>query len=252
MKRLIVLFVITLFLVGCGTTETEDAATTTESKSITVSAAASLTDALQEIEDIFKESNLDIEIDFNFGGSGALREQIKQGAPVDMVVFASQKDFDLLGESEMYIKEQKLLENTLVLVTPKGNDTVTDIDSLVNAKNIAVGTAESVPAGKYAEQSFNSLGLTGKIEDKFIYAEDVRAVLQYVAQDEVDAGVVYKTDALTEDKVEIVDTFLNDVHDKIIYPAGTLTDNESVNAFYKFLTTDEAKDVFEKYGFKVE
>lgn len=98
-----------------------------------------------------------------------------------------------------------------------------------------------MPAGKYAEQSFNSLNLTGKIEDKFIYAEDVRAVLQYVAQDEVDAGVVYKTDALTEDKVEIVDTFSDDVHDKIVYPAGTLTDNEVVNAFYDFYQQTKLK-----------
>jgi len=235
---------IVLFLSACNKPEEEG--------TIIISAAASLTDALQEVTEIFIEDHPDAKIDFNFGGSGALREQIKQGAPTDLVIFASQKDFDLLEESVDYVKKDKLLENELVLVTPKDNDVVTSIDSLVDADKIAVGTAESVPAGKYAEQSFNSLDLTGKIEDKFVYAEDVRAVLQYVAQDEVDAGVVYKTDALTEDRVEIVDTFDSDLHDEIVYPVGLLTDSELLEEYYSFLQSQEAKDVFKKYGFKVE
>lgn len=223
-----------------------------EDETVIISAAASLTDALQEATELFIQEHADVEINFNFGGSGGLREQIKQGAPADIVIFASQKDFDLLNESVEYVEAGKLLENELVLVTPKDNDTVTSIDTLVNANKIAVGTAESVPAGKYAEQSFSNLDLTGKIEDKFIYAEDVRAVLQYVVQDEVDAGVVYKTDALTEGRVEIVDTFNRDLHDAIVYPIGTLTNSDIVKEYYEFLMSQEAKDIFKKYGFKVE
>lgn len=243
MKRLLILLIIMLFLSACSNEEKD---------TVMVSAAASLTNVLNEIETVFKETHPEIEIEFNFGGSGALREQVKQGAPVDMIIFASQKDFDLLLESVEYLKQDILLENTLVLIAPKDNEKVTSIDTLDSAKKIAIGTSRSVPAGQYAEQAFNYLNLTEKIEDKFIYAEDVRAVLQYVAQDEVDAGIVYKTDALLENKVEIVDIFEETTHEKIIYPIGTLKNNEATTLFYEFLQTKEAKDIFIKYGFTVE
>lgn len=243
MNRLLGLLMIMLFLTACSNEEKD---------TVMISAAASLTDALTEIETVFKETHPEINIEFNFGGSGALREQVKQGAPVDMVIFASQKDFDLLGKSVDYLKQDNLLQNTLVLIVPKSNEKVTGVDSLNSAEKVAIGTSKSVPAGYYAEQALDSLGLKERIEDKFIYAEDVRAVLQYVAQGEVDAGIVYRTDALLDNKVKIVDTFEKDTHEKIVYPVGTLTDSEATDQFYEFLQTKEATDIFKKYGFTVE
>src|SRR5699024_5237715 len=170
-------------LSACSSGETSETETTT----VTVSAAASLTDALQEAADVFHEEHPDIEVDFNFGGSGALQQQISQGAPADMFFSASQSDFDILLENGSIAEEQSvnLLQNELVLVTPSDNQTVTSFDNIQEASQIAVGTPESVPAGKYSMQTFDSLRMTADVEPLFVYAEDVRAVLTYVERGEV-------------------------------------------------------------------
>ena len=246
--------VVMLTLTACGSSETENPA---DSVTLTVSAAASLTDALQEAADVFHEEHPDIKIDFNFGGSGALQQQISNGAPADMFFSASAIDFQALIENGSIAEENSinLLQNELVLVTAADKQLVTSFDNITDASQIAVGTPESVPAGKYSMQTFESLGISDEIEPLLVYAEDVRTVLTYVERGEVDAGLVYRTDALTSGTVEIADQAPEDAHDPIVYPAGLIKGSKNTEAaekFYEFLQTEDVLKVFEKYGFTVE
>lgn len=223
----------------------------------TVSAAASLTDALNDIADLFNEEFPEVQIDYNFGGSGALQQQISQGAPADLFFSASESDFQTVVD-EGFIDEENavdLLGNELVLIVPRGTDNITSFDDLYNADRIAVGTPDSVPAGEYSVEAYESMGIYDELESRFVYAEDVRAVLNYVETENVDAGTVYRTDAETSDSVEIVDTAAEDMHDAIIYPVGLLNETESpeaAEAFYRFIQSEDALGVFEDYGFIVQ
>lgn len=224
---------------------------------VTVSAAASLTDALNDIAEMFNEEYPEVEVDYNFGGSGALQQQISQGAPADLFFSASESDFQTVVDEGFIVEEnaENLLANELVLIVPEGTDTVTSFDDLENAGQIAVGTPDSVPAGEYSVEAYESMGLYDELESKFVYAEDVRAVLNYVETGNVDAGTVYRTDAETSDNVEIVDAAEPETHDPIIYPVGLLNETESpeaAEAFYNYIQSEDALAVFEDYGFVIQ
>ena len=250
MKRLLLISLVFILLAACSTDNvTEDSSSV---DTITISAAASLQDALNEAIEEYNKDN-DINIDINYGGSGALREQILKGAPVDLFISASQDDFKKVEDEDLIIEKKDYLENKLVLIRPDDSTTVNSIADLKNAEQIAIGEVDTVPAGKYAKEAFTSLNIFDELEDKYIYASDVRAVLTYVAQGEVDAGVVYETDAKTEeDNIDIVDEFGKDTHTPIIYPIGTLSDSKEVKAFYDFLNEDSTLEIFKKYGFTIE
>src|SRR5699024_1825960 len=149
-----------LILAACGngeetSAESDDQADETSSATVTISAAASLTDAIQEVGELFNEENPDIQLDFNFGGSGALQQQISQGAPADIFFSAPQTECDALDE-EGAIDQQdssQSLKNQLVLVVPEDKTRVTSFDNLTSAANIAVGTPESLRAGEYAMET---------------------------------------------------------------------------------------------------
>ncbi len=250
MKRLLLISLVFILLAACSTDNvTEDSSSV---DTITISAAASLQDALNEAIEEYNKDN-DINIDINYGGSGALREQILKGAPVDLFISASQDDFKKVEDEDLIIEKKDYLENKLVLIRPDDSTTVNSIADLKNAEQIAIGEVDTVPAGKYAKEAFTSLNIFDELEDKYIYVSDVRAVLTYVAQGEVDAGVVYETDAKTEeDNIDIVDEFGKDTHTPIIYPIGTLSDSKEVKAFYDFLNEDSTLEIFKKYGFTIE
>lgn len=251
---LVCLSAVVTVLTACGGDKADSG---DESVTLTVSAAASLTDALQETAEMFHEEHPEIKVDFNFGGSGALQQQISNGAPADMFFSASSDDFKVLLENGSIAKEDSvsLLHNELVLITPKGNETVTSFDDIEDASRIAVGTPDSVPAGQYSMQTIDTLGLTADLEQKLVYAEDVRAVLTYVERGEVDAGLVYRTDALTSDSVGIADTAPAGAHEPIVYPVGLIQESDNAEAaetFYEYLQSADALAVFEKYGFTAE
>lgn len=239
-----------LFFTGC-TNDSES--NTTE---LTISAAASLRDVMEEAGQQYMKQNPEIKIVYNFGGSGSLQQQISQGAPVDMFISAAEDKFDYL-HSKKLIDEQhsvRLLRNELVLITQRDNKNIDSAQSLTNENihRIALGTPESVPAGMYAKQALLSLQLWGDLEKKIIPTKDVRQVLSYVETGNVDAGIVYKTDALVSDKVKIVPLDGKDLHDPIVYPvgviAGTNHPEESID-FFNFLKGPEAMKIFKKYGF---
>jgi molybdate transport system substrate-binding protein len=226
---------------------------------LTISAAASLNEALIEIKKNFETENPHIKILYNIGGSGALKQQIFQGAPVDLFLSAAIDPFNELTQKGLIDKENRvnLLSNQLVLVTNKEHPS--DINGFSDLKlnhinKIAIGIPESVPAGKYAKQTLENLGLWRHLEPIIIQTKDVRQALTYVETGNVDAGIVYMTDVYVSDKVKIVATADEQTHDSIIYPAGILkssANKKEAELFLSYLQGKTAKTIFEKYGFIV-
>ena len=240
-------------LSGCSKPETD---TDEKSVELTISAAASLQDSLEEIKEAYENEHTNITIHYNFGGSGALQQQILQGAPVDLFLSAAEDKFDALIEKGFIDQNQKmnLLANELVLIVPKKNEKhIQSFEDVKLSEKIALGTPETVPAGQYGLETLNNMQLWEEVKSKVVYTKDVRQVLTYTETENVDAGIVYKTDALTSDKVEVVAAANDDTHTPIIYPVGIVKDSKSAEAaedFYNFLQSEEAMEVFVEYGFK--
>lgn len=231
-----------------------------ENVEITISAAASLKDAMDIIQDKYKEEYPEVTLKFNFGASGSLQQQISQGAPVDLFFSAAEDKFDLLVKEGAIAEEDgvDLLGNSLSLVVPKGEQSIKGFEDLTKAAEIdkiAIGTPETVPAGKYAKESLEIMDLWKDIESKVIYAKDARQVLSYVETGNVEAGIVYKTDALASAKVDIIASAEPATHTPVVYPVGIIKDSKQYEAakdFYEFLQSDDILKVFEEYGFTIQ
>lgn len=257
LKYGMMLLFLLIFTAACSNNENaEQAADSGEDAELMISAAASLSDALVTIKDTYEKNNPDVKLKFNFGGSGSLQQQISQGAPVDLFFSAAEDKFERLVEDGMIAEEDRtdLLENELVLVVPQKESAIKGFEDLTGeaASQISIGTPETVPAGKYAKEALEKMNLWEEIESKTVYAKDVRQVLSYVATGNVDAGIVYKTDALLSDEIEMIASADPETHTPIIYPVGMIKDSkndEAAKAFYDYLQTDEALEVFEDYGF---
>ena len=243
-----------LVLAGCGSEDTA------EKPEVTVLAAASLTDSLDEIIAEY-EKDADCTITPSYAGSGDLVQQIEGGAPCDIFISASKANMDQLEDGGYIDTEtrQDMLTNTLTLVAAAEKKDAVSMDSLTSDEvgTIAVGEPETVPAGKYASQVFDNMKIADQLTDKIVYAKDVRAVLNYVETGDADCGFVYKTDALLLDEENgvIIEDVDSSLHDPIVYPAAIMKEApqaESAADFYEFLQTDFAKEVFEKYGFNVK
>ncbi|MGE5389932.1 MAG: molybdate ABC transporter substrate-binding protein [Deltaproteobacteria bacterium] len=221
-----------------------------------VSAAASLTDAMNDVAKAYNAEQPGVKLTFNFGSSGSLQQQIEQGAPADIFISAATKQMNALDDKGLIIKDTKknLLKNRMVLVVPKDSTSIKNFSDLTKAKVIALGEPESVPAGKYGQELLTKLGLWDKVSSKAVYAKDVRQVLAYVESGDADAGIVYRTDALISDKVKVAAIADESLHSPVVYPAAVIkaTKNEAVaRDFVKFLNSGKADAVFEKYGFTV-
>ena len=233
---------------------------TTPSTQLTVSAAASLKDVMAEIEQIYHEKHPETEIIYNFASSGSLQRQIEQGAPVDIFISAAVNKMDALEKQELLLTETRrnLLKNKIVLVAPinnkKTNFNIDDFGDLTKQEIniIALGEPNSTPVGKYAQEVLTSFKISDKVNSKAVYAKDVRQVLNYVATGNVDAGIVYRTDAELSDTVQIVATAPENTHSPVIYPVAVIKDSDNPEAakeLIEFLSTPEVQAVFEKYGF---
>lgn len=254
-KKIILTTVLTSFLVfgllyGCSEKKAED-------KSLTVSIAASLKDPMKEIGDNF-EKEKGVKIQFNIGGSGTLKKQIVDGASVDLFISANIKYVDELIK-ENYVKKddsKKLLNNELVLIESK--DFKGNIKSLNDLKNIdgkiAIGELSTVPAGQYAKESLDKLGMYDLLKDKLIFAKSVSNVKTYVENGETELGFVYKTDAMNLRNSKIAYTVPNNYHKPIEYELCILKDSKELDLskeFSDYLKSDESNKIFEKYGFGV-
>jgi len=241
-------------LAGCGSQESNNKVN--EPVELTISAATSLQDSLEELKKAYENEHDTIKITFNFGGSGALQQQILEGAPVDLFFSAAEDQFDELVQKDLIEKKQgmDLLANELVLIVPKKNQKqIQSFEDLTKVDNIAVGTPETVPAGNYGIETLKNINLWEHVESKVVYTKDVRQVLTYTETENVDAGLVYKTDALVSEKVDVVATAKEDTHTPIIYPVGVIKDSKHAKEtedFYHFLQSEQAMKVFKKYAFK--
>jgi molybdate transport system substrate-binding protein len=227
-----------------------------QSPDLTISAATSLQDALEAIAPIYQNNQLEVDITYNFGSSGSLQQQIEQGAPVDIFISAAAKQMDALEAKNLLLPgtRRDLLRNKIVLIVPKDNTTIKSFEDLGTdaLTQIALGEPKSVPAGEYAEEILTSLGILDAVTPKAVYGKDVRQVLNYVATGNVDAGIVYSSDAKVSEDVKIVATASEDSHSPVIYPVAVLQDTVNPKAAKEledFLFTSEAKTIFEEYGF---
>jgi len=221
-----------------------------------VSAAASLKDALEEVKPLYRQTKSNVNVAYNFGASGPLQQQIENGAPADIFVSAAQKQMDALESKNLILKDTRrnLLTNRLVLIVPKTSSSITDFTQLTgsNIKKIAIGEPKSVPVGQYAEEVFTNLGILEQIRPKLVLGNNVRQVLAAVESGNADAGVVYTTDAKTSNQVKVVATVAENLHSKIVYPVAVLKTSKNASAareYVDFLSNNQAKTVFEKYGF---
>lgn len=221
---------------------------------LTISAAASMSNALAELKALYEQDH-HVQLLFNYGGSGALKQQIIQGAPVDIFISASKEHMDELVDKDMMLPNYHttLVGNSLVVITPKNKNSV-DLNTLQNQTKIAIGIPEAVPAGSYAKEALQNANIWNQVESKLIYTKDVSQVLTYVESKNVDAGLVYKTDALASKKVEVTEIIDPSLHTPILYEYGVLKNSQNLKeskSFFDFLQSAKAQKVFEKYGFNV-
>lgn len=218
---------------------------------ILVGAASSLTDAISEIEPLFEKAE-GVGLDLQFSATGPLKEQIKSGAPIDVFMSASGKDMLDVVDAGYVVADEVLLSNELVLVRTKGS-VVEGIDDLKNVEYVAIGDAASVPAGKYAVEALSNLGLYVSLKGKFTYARDVSQVLSWVESGNAEVGFVYFSDFVRSGgKVELVEGVDASMYAEIVYPIGIVKASkyrDEARAFLEFLSGDEARAVFRKYGF---
>ncbi|MEA4857790.1 molybdate ABC transporter substrate-binding protein [Solidesulfovibrio sp.] len=224
---------------------------------LTVSAAASLTDAFNEIKAEFAKANPGINLTMNYAASGTLLSQMEKGAPVDVFASADQKTMDQAAEKKLIdaATRANFVRNDLVLAVPADNPAkVKDLTSLAAAaaKRIAIGNPDSVPVGRYTKAALTKLGQWDALSPKFVMAESVRQVLDYLSRGEVDAGFVYATDAKQGGaKVKIVTEV--PVETPVIYPiavTAAATDKKAAATFVSFVTGPTGQAILAKFGFK--
>lgn len=230
-----------------------------QSTTLLIAAAASLQNALEEIDPVFERANSSVTVNYNFAASGPLQQQIEQGAPVDVFVSAATKQMDALQEQNLILTDTRrnLLRNNLVLIVPNNSALgLTSFRQLTNSnvKRISVGEPRSVPAGQYAEELFTNLGILEQLRSKFVYGNSVRNVLGTVESGNADAGIVYTTDAKISNQVRQTATAPSNLHSPIVYPIAVIKASQNQQAartYAQFLSSQPAQDIFKKYGFGI-
>jgi molybdate transport system substrate-binding protein len=230
-----------------------------QEKTLTVFAAASMKNALDDIDAAYT-ARTGVRITVSYAASSALAKQIEQGAPADVFASADTDWMDYaIGKKNISEPTRvNLLGNSIVLIAPKdsGINNVSigqgfDLAKLAGDGKVATGDVKSVPVGKYAKAALEKLGSWQAAEPKFAMADNVRAALTLVSRNEAVLGIVYSTDAKVDPGVKIVGTFPADSHPAIIYPiAATTTAKPDTADYLAFLRSSAAKAIFEKYGFK--
>lgn len=223
---------------------------------ITVSAAASLTDAFKELGPKFEAAKPGATVRFNFAASGVLLQQIGQGAPVDVFASADQATMGRAAEQKLIdaATRRNFASNALVLIEPARDGAgVQSLQDLAGAgvRKIAVGKTATVPVGRYTRQVLEGAGLWSVLEPKFVQADSVRQVLDYVARGEVEAGFVYRTDAaVMSEKVRVA--FAPTTATPVSYPVAVVADSRQkalAGDFVAFLSSDPAREVLARHGF---
>lgn len=229
----IAVLILVIGITGCGQPPREE---------VLISAAASLSQGMEEIGKMY-EADTGVRVIINTGGSGALKKQVEEGAPVDFIFLASKRDIDELVTEGLIEGARDLLENTLVVVGEKKIDDLREIEGL-----LVMGDPDFVPAGRYGREALVKRGIWERVQENLLITKDVTAALAYAQRGEVDYSIVYRTDAmrLKDKEVYIIEDGL---HTPIVYSAGAAIGSSQGKEFYEYLI--EKIEVFEKYGFKV-
>ena len=234
-------------------------ATPSNANEITVSAASSLTDAFKEIASSFEKKHPQTKVLLNFAATGTLLQQLSKGAPVDIIAFADLETMDN-AEKKGLVKAsaRKIFAgNSMVVVTPKNSKlAVTKLQDLIKPefKRIAIGNPDSVPAGRYAKAALSAVGSWDAISSKLIQTQNVRQALDYVARNEVEAGMVYATDAeILKDKVKVALDLKDEKNIAIKYPIAVSAKskaNDEARLFVEFVASDSGQAILNNFGFK--
>lgn len=248
MKKVVLLIIIGLLLCACGITSADN------NDELLISAASSLTEAMQAAEIEFRKEHPEIELVFNYGSSSKLRNQIQQGAPADLLLSASIEDMEQLSNDGLLIEEtnQNFARNRLVLASAEklgGSDLKKILQG--TEKVIAVGEPESVPVGSYTKEALTRLGLWEEIKGKLIFAKDARQVLSYVESGNAEMGFVYSSDARLSTTIETIIEMPKNGKE-IVYPAAMIkgTGNpQGAEYFLEFLLSDEGQKLLGSFGF---
>ena len=220
---------------------------------ITVSAAASLTNAFNEIKGMFEKQHVGMQVNVNYAASNPLLKQIQEGAPVDVFASADQATMDKAVAAKVVepATRKDFALNDLVLIVPAGSKKPAKLEDLKALKRIAIGNPDSVPVGRYTKDSLTNAKLWEAVQPQLIMGNSVRQVLDYVARGEVDAGFVYATDAKQmADKVDVV--MVVGGHEPVTYPiavALTGSNPKMGQAFIDFVLSPEGQAVLARYGF---
>jgi molybdate transport system substrate-binding protein len=234
-----------------------------EKPPITVFAAASLTNVLQDLGDAFSKET-SIPVRFSFAASSALARQIENGAPADVFFSADLEWMDYLQTRHLIEADSRhdVLANRLVLIAPAASMVKLTIQphfalaAALGKGRLATGDPDSVPAGRYARQALTALGVWNEVQDKIVRADSVRSALAFVDRGEAPLGIVYETDALIDKNVRVVDVFPADSHLPIVYPialtgAGKSAEHKFGAAkFVAFVRGPAGDAAFKAYGFK--
>lgn len=256
---LVAMLVLCLVLAGCSNSSNsskdsdkkdESSSDNSKKQELQISAAESLTDVSKALAKEFKKEHKNADIKFNYGGSGALRQQIETGAPVDVFMSANTKDVDQLKDKKKAHDTYNYAKNKLVLIGDKDKN-YKSVKDLKDGDKLALGEVKTVPAGKYAKQYLEDNNLYNSVKDKIINAKDVKQVLNYVEKGNAQEGFVYKTDLYNQkkktDKVKEIEQVK--LSKPITYKAGATSEKKLAKEWMKFLKSDKAKKILKEYQF---
>lgn len=246
---LISLLALLLGAIGAGTSHAER---------ITVFAAASLKEALDQIANDFTDAS-GHEVVISYAGSGALARQILAGAPADLFISANEAWMNAVEDAGLLTgcDRRDLLENDLVLVAHDPEigavsvDAELDLVAMLAGEKLAIALTDAVPAGQYGKVALQHLGLWDQVAPHLAEAENVRATLRLVERGETPLGIVYRSDLEASSAAHLIGQFPADSHPLIIYPLGCQSDDEASYAFFDWLTGDAAATVFTAAGFRI-
>lgn len=224
---------------------------------LTVSAAASLREVMAELAERYEAEHPGTRVRVNLGASGSLRRQVERGARVDLFVSAAAGPMDALEEQGLIDPATRadFAGNELVLVVPAADTAVHGFGDLASpaVRRVALGAPASVPAGEYAAQTLRALGIADAVEGRAVYAQSVRQVLAYVESGNVDAGIVYATDAASSGRVRVAATAPPGTHRPVVYPLAVVRATghpREARALAAFLLGPEAREVLLRRGFR--
>ena len=225
---------------------------------LTISAAISLRESLEEIKEFYHHFQPNVDLNYNFGASGSLKQQIENGAPADLFFSAATHHIDTLEKKQLLLSDTRknILSNELVLITPKTQNDIKQLQDLSTdqAQYIGIGNIATVPAGQYTAQALQYHQLWQRIQPKIVFTKDVRSVVTYVELGNVDAGLVYRTDVLKSKKVHIVTPIATEAHEPIVYAIAAIKHTpypKAAKDFIEFLSKEGSTQIFQKHGFKI-